>query len=143
MISRTLIGIAVFVAALVLAVTASAQPDESRYAKYDFQKLARGFDESLRSDVPGIVESTIYNLVEYKSYFPDREYSRFVRELNEIARNSQDSTIAYKATIAGMYLSYGSKVDDASVFTPYSHETAFRAVADQLARKFLLSQSTR
>jgi hypothetical protein len=141
--SRTLIGFAALAAALSLAVTASAQPDESRYAKYDFQKLGRGFDESLRSDVPGIVESTIYNLVEYKSYFPDREYSRFVRELNEIARNSPDSTIAYKATIAGMYLSYGSRVDDPTVFTPYNHETAFKVVADQLARKFLLSQSTR
>ncbi|HTY60360.1 MAG TPA: hypothetical protein VMF59_16170, partial [Bacteroidota bacterium] len=102
-----------------------------------------GFDASLRSDVPGIVESTIYNLVEYKSFFPEREYARFVRALGEIARNSADSTIAYKAMIAGMYLSYGSRVDDASVFTPYNHETAFKAVADQLAKKFLLSESTR
>ena len=141
--SRTLLGIAALAAALTLAVTASAQPDESRYAKYDAQKLMRGFDASLRSEVPGIVESTIYNLVEYKSFFPEREYARFVRALSEIARNSADSTIAYKAMIAGMYLAYGSRVDDASVFTPYNHETAFKAVADQLAKKFLLSESTR
>jgi hypothetical protein len=137
--TRTALGTAAF--ALLIAATAGAQPDEARYAKYDFQKLMKSFDSSLRSDIPGIVESTIYNLVEYKSYFPNREYTRAVQELNDIARNSPDSTIAYKAALAGMYLSYGSKVDDAAVFTPYDHESAFKTVSEQLAKKFLLSRS--
>ena len=149
--SRTVLGIAVIVVALSAAVTAHAQPDETRYAKYDFQKLMKAFDSSLRSDrdrlrkrsdVPGIVESTIYNLVEYKSFFPDREYSRLIQTLSDVARSSTDSTIAYKASLAGMYLSYGTRLNDASVFTPYNHETAFRGAADQLVRKFLLSRSS-
>ncbi len=140
--TRTLLGTAGLVIALSFAAAANAQPDESRYAKYDFQKLMKAFDASLRSDVPGIVESTIYNLVEYKNFFPEREYSRLVQVLNDLARNSPDSTIAYKATLAQMYLSYGSSVENVSVFTPYDHETAFKAVADQLAKKFLLSRSS-
>jgi hypothetical protein len=140
--SRTVLGIAAIVVALSVAVTAHAQPDEARYAKYDFQKLMRAFDSSLRSNIPGIVESTIYNLVEYKSFFPDREYSRLVQTLSDVARSSVDSTIAYKASLAGMYLSYGARLDDASVFTPYNHETAFKVAADQLVKKFLLSRSS-
>jgi hypothetical protein len=132
------------IAALVFALTAtaSAQPDESSYAKYDFHKLMKSFDASLRSDVPGIVESTIYNLVEYKSFFPNREYTRAIQTLNDIARNSTDSTIAYKAALAGMYLTYGSRVENVAVFTPYDHESAFKTVSDQLSKKFLLSRSS-
>jgi hypothetical protein len=139
--TRTALGSAALVLTLVFTAAASAQPDEVRYAKYDFQKLMKSFDSSLRSNIPGIVESTIYNLVEYKSYFPNREYARAVQELNDIARNNPDSTIAYKAALAGMYLTYGTKVDDAAVFTPYDHETAFKTVSEQLAKKFLLSRS--
>jgi hypothetical protein len=140
--SRTVLGIAAIFAVLAVAVTAHAQPDEARYARYDFQKLMKAFDSSLRSDVPGIVESTIYNLVEYKSFFPDREYSRLVQSLGDVARRSTDSTIAYKASLAGLYLSYGARLDDATVFTPYNHETVFKVAADQLEKKFLLSRSS-
>ncbi len=140
--SRTILGIAAIVIALTISARANAQPDESNYAKYDFHKLMKSFDASLRSDVPGIVESTIYNLVEYKSFFPNREYTRAIQTLNDIARSSTDSTIAYKAALAGMYLTYGSRVENVSVFTPYDHETAFKTVSEQLAKKFLLSRSS-
>lgn len=140
--TRAILGTAAIVVALSIAVTAQAQPDEARYAKYDFQKLMKAFDSSLRSNVPGIVESTIYNLVEYKSFFPEREYSRLVQTLSDVARSSADSTIAYKAGLAVMYLSYGTRLDDVTVFTPYNHETAFKVAADQLSKKFLLTRSS-
>ena len=140
--SRTILAAAALAIMLSVAATAGAQPDESRYARYDFQKLMKSFDSSLRSDVPGVVESTIYNLVEYKSFFPEREYARLVRSLQDVARTSQDSTIAYKAALAGMYLSYGSRIDDTSVFTPFDHETAFKTAAEQLEKKFLLSRAS-
>ena len=130
-------------AAFTTGSSARAQSDETaRYLRYDFNKLMNTFDESLRSDIPGIVESTIYNLVQYKSYFPDRDYSRFSRTLNDIARRGTDPTIAYKASLAGMYLAFGSRIEDKSVFSPYEHETAFEEVASQLTKKFLLSLSS-
>ena len=123
------------------ATAAHAQPDEARYVSYDFNKLMKAFDASLRSDIPGIVESTIYNLVEYKSFFPNREYAKLVRALDEITRSSADSTIAYKANVASMYLTYGTRLEDAGAFSPYNHETAFKLAAEQLVKKFLLSRS--
>lgn len=139
--TRIVLGAIILVTALTSVSAASGQSKEERYAKYDFNKLMNVFDGSLRSDIPGIVESTIYNLVEYKSYFPDRDYSRFVRELNDLSRSETDSTIAYKASLASMYLAYGSRIEDKSVFSPYEHETAFEQVADQLAKKFLVTRA--
>lgn len=131
----------VLVVGLSAALSAHAQPDESRYSKYDFGKLMKDFEISLKSDVPGVVESTIYNLVEYKSAFPDRDYSRQISALKKIARDHADSTLVYKANLAGMYLTYGTRIESASVFNPEYHETAFRVVAEQLVKKFLLSSS--
>ncbi|HUI09186.1 MAG TPA: hypothetical protein VL221_02600 [Bacteroidota bacterium] len=126
-------------AALSAGASVQAQPDEARYRSYDFDRLMRSFDASLRSDVPGVVESTIYNLVEYKSFFPNRQYGRLVESLDRVARSGADSTIAYKARLAGLYLAYGSPLSDVRVFTPYDHEGAFKLVSEQLERKFLIT----
>jgi hypothetical protein len=70
--SRTIFAFAALMIVLFAGVTAHAQPGDSRYARYDFQKLMKSFDASLRSDCPGIFESTIYNLalLAFRQYIP-------------------------------------------------------------------------
>jgi len=125
------------------AAPVHAQPDETRYGSYDFDRLMKSFDASLGSAIPGIVESTVYNLVEYKSFFPNRQYGRLVEVLDRVARNNADPTIAYKARLAALYLVYGAPLGDVTVFTPYDHEGAFKLVSQQLERKFLISSAGR
>jgi hypothetical protein len=129
------------IAVLSVAMVAHAQSELGRYSTSDCDRIMRVFDVSLHSQCPGVIESTIYNLVEFKNAYPDREYSRQVSALKKIARECDDATIAYKANLAGMYLTYGTRFADSSVFNPSNHETAFRFVDEQLARKFLLSRS--
>jgi len=140
---RTALGTMMLTAGLFAGTSVCAQPDEARYQSYDFDRLMKSFDVSLRSDIPGIVESTIYNIVEYKSFFPTRQYGRIEEALDRVARNSTDSTIAYKARLAALYLSYGSPLSDTAVFTPFDHEGAFKLVSQQLERKFLISSAGR
>lgn len=128
----------VFAAGAAQAQQASADPSspEVRYAgQYD--RLVKGMDINAHQDVPGIVESTIYNLVQCKSVFPDKDYARYVRYLQETAARQSDAALIYKATLASMYLRYGSPIRDGSVFDPSDHEKAFKAVADQLATTLL------
>lgn len=117
-------------------LAAQSPPPEVRYAVH-FDRMMSAFEMATRSDVPGIIECTIYNLVQCKSVFPNREYSRFVRWLDETSARSSDATIAYKATLARMYLRYGSPINDPSVFDAGDHEKAFKTVAAQLAAKLL------
>jgi hypothetical protein len=112
------------------------QPPEVRYAG-QFDRLMKGMDFNAHRDIPGIVESTIYNLVQCKSVFPDKEYARYVRWLDETAARHNDAVIVYKATLASIYLRYGSPIRDASVFDPNDHEKAFKTIAAQLATKLL------
>jgi hypothetical protein len=116
--------------------TAKPQQAEVHYAA-QFDRLMRGLEMAKRSDVPGVIESTIYNLVQCKSMFPNREYSRHIRWLDEMSTRSGDATIAYKAGLASMYLRYGSPISDPWIFDPVDHEKAFKTVAAQLAAKLL------
>ncbi|MBK7256931.1 MAG: hypothetical protein IPI01_03775 [Ignavibacteriae bacterium] len=52
-------------------------------------------------------------------------------------RASPDAAIAYKATLASIYLRYGSPINDPSAFDPNDHEKAFKTIAEQLAAKLL------
>ena len=136
---RSILGFMVLFAGIAgqaQELAAQPRPPEVRYAAL-FDQLLRGFEMATRSDVPGIIESTIYNLVQCKSVFPNREYSHFVRWLDETSAGSGDATIAYKATLASIYLRYGSPLNDPSVFDPGDHEKAFKTVAAQLAAKLL------
>jgi hypothetical protein len=132
----------VFAAGATMAQDAAAQiqSPEGRYAG-QFDRLMKRMDVDAHRDIPGIVESTIYNLVQCKSVFPDKGYARFVRWLDETAATYPDAAIAYKATIASLYLRYGSPITDASVFDPNDHEKAFKTIAAQLATKLLATNT--
>ena len=123
-------------AALAQEGSAGSQSPEVRYAG-QFNRLMKSMDIDSHMDIPGIVESTIYNLVQCKSVFPDAEYTRFVRWLDKTAAGNPDAAIAYKATLASIYLRYGSPINDPSAFDPNDHEKAFKTIAEQLAAKLL------
>jgi hypothetical protein len=138
--STTVRASSVFALVLALVSIAGAQTPEKSNANTSFPTLLKSFQLSLKSDVPGIVESTIYNLVQCKSVFPDRDYSKFNRTLDEIAGRTDDAKIAYKATLAKLYLMYGAQFQDPTVFDYTDHEKAFQQVADQLATNLLVSR---
>ena len=93
-------------AILIFAFSAASQTNELEGRKFNHQRNFKVFESSLQSDIPGIVESTIYTVVEYKNRFPDLNYSRLGNELDEVARDNKDVAISYKARLASMYLTY-------------------------------------
>ena len=131
-----------FVFGLVLFVTlftviSSAKDNRNRDAAY-YQKLIRIFPESLNSNIPGIVESTIYNIVVLKKYYPSGDYDHIIDMLNRISDQYPEPSIRYKAHLASMYLSMSNivvhplmKVED--------HGYIFKQIADQLENKLLVS----
>ncbi len=93
--------------------------------------------KSLDSKIPGIVESTIYNLIEIKKYYPSGDYSDVVEKLNDIAQNYPDKTIRAKAYLAGIYLSSRDLLDVNPVENYSSHDYIFKQIAEQLENKLV------
>lgn len=68
-----------------------------------FNKLERGLVFGFGSDVTGVVESSIYNAINYKVVYPDFESSQVTSLLNDIAVNNENHSVRYKAFLALKY----------------------------------------
>ena len=91
----------------------------------------------MQSEIPGIVESTIYTMVLYKNLFPDLDYSPLQKGLDEVARENSDVSISYKARLASTYLTYSANIRITPVSSAPDHEYLFRQIAEQLEQKLL------
>jgi hypothetical protein len=129
------------VLALSLATSAFGQ-SWSAPTIHDHQKLMHILKSSLKSDIHGVVESTIFTTIQYKSYYPNLDFSGLIAALDDLSQASSDSSISFKAHLATMYLRYGDSLDDRTVFDLDTHENAFQLASEQLTKKFLFSHST-
>ncbi len=124
-------------AILIFAFTASAQTAEPEGRTFNHQRNFKEFDYSLQSEIPGIVESTIYTVVLYKNRFPDLNYSALQSALDQVARGSKDVAISYKARLASTYLNYSANINITPASPASDHEYLFRQIAEQLEQKLL------
>lgn len=92
------------------------------------------------SSLNSIVESTIFNLIEIKKYYPSGNYTDIIEELNEIAQTYPDTTIRIKAYLATIYLSSSNIIDVQPMENYYEHDYLFRQIAQQLENKLLVSK---
>jgi methyltransferase-like protein len=125
------------VATLALAATAFAQPgDVDRHKR--FQALTmENFRSSLTSDIQGVVEWTILDVVVYKKYYPDLDYDRIIPRLNHLAEASKVPMVSYKAYLASMYLSHGDKIALEVPSGIENEENVFKQIAEQLEKNLL------
>jgi hypothetical protein len=124
---------------LVFSIRIDAQPNYNGKQRPDIEKSLQIFTTSLKSDIPGIVESTIYNVVVFKKYFPEKDYARIANILNSVARENEDPSIRYKAYLAEMYLNSATKVDIKPESSVQDHEYIFIQIADQLEKNLLVA----
>lgn len=74
-----------------------------------FEKLEKSAVFGLSSNVRGIVESTLYNIVDYKVQYPAFESEEMIQKVSEIAVEGDNHSLRYKAYLA---LSYYQNQDD-------------------------------
>lgn len=74
-----------------------------------FKKLEKGLVYGFGSDVTGVVESSIYNAINYKVVYPDFESTKVTNLLNDIALNNEIHSVRYKAFLALKYYSNPSE----------------------------------
>jgi len=129
------------VAALAITINASAQTPavSAQQQKARQEKVIQNFRTSLKSDYTGIVEGTIYNIVVYKKYYPELDYSSVLTMLHQSSQENEDASLRFKAHLAAMYLSTDSGIEITPVSRPSDHEYIFRQIAEQLEKKLLVT----
>ncbi|MGK9477127.1 hypothetical protein [Melioribacter sp. OK-6-Me] len=94
--------------AAVLLVTFLATNIFAQQPEYKklIEKVNERFLYNLNVEHSGIVESSIFNIMEVKSKFPNEDYSRLVRKLYELALEGNTPSIRYKAQLASLYFNF-------------------------------------
>jgi hypothetical protein len=126
---------------LVMTVTAWAQPIQIEGKVLPHERNLTAFATSLQNDIPGIVEGSIYNVVLYKKYYPELDYSKIAGILNEVMLENKAASIRYKAQLAAMYLSQASSIEIVPMHGMETHEYIFKQIAQELEKKLLVSNN--
>ncbi|MFO7446595.1 MAG: hypothetical protein R6W90_09520 [Ignavibacteriaceae bacterium] len=134
------IFLTIIYALVVFSVGIYAQGSSNVHKKDIVQRAFKVFPPSLESQYPGIVESTIYNVILLKKYYPTENYSLFVNKLNDIAEESNDPALRYKAHLASIYLNFSERFDIEPKQQVYDREYLFKQISDQLGNSLAASK---
>jgi len=96
---------------------------------------------SLHHDIDGVVEATIYNSLFLTKFYPDAQIGKVLTALNDVAINSNNPVIRYKAQLAVLYLTnYGN--EDLQ-FENYKGNPSqlFRKISEKLEKNLLAAQN--
>ena len=89
-----------FIFCLIITTSASFAQSSDKSVDRDLSTYLT----NLNSTIPGVVESTIENVMVSKAYYPEKDYSQFIQKLDELNIGNGPKTIRVKAFIAANYL---------------------------------------
>ena len=82
-----------------------------------FDRFEKGLLVNLNSEVRGIVESALFNAVNYKVAYPEFDSERVEDELYEVAVNGDNHMLRYKAYLALAYYKNQDQFDSPETLT--------------------------
>ena len=126
-----------FVTAIIFSVSSYAQGSEYTPKETILKKAYEVCPQSLNSDVSGIVEASIYNVILLKKYYPSADYSSIADKLNKIAEKNTDPSIRFKAHLASIYLSFNEIINVQPKFI-FDHEYIYKQITDQLENNLVV-----
>ncbi|MCW8850998.1 MAG: hypothetical protein OQJ81_13560 [Melioribacteraceae bacterium] len=96
---------------------------------------------SLMSDNQGVLESAIFVSLQFKSKFPEMNADKMVKALAELATNSDNARISYKAQLAILYFKNKAWFDKIEVKSIHDEQKIFEEIAETLSNSLLASNN--
>lgn len=135
----SLLSLLVLSALLLVPVNSNYAKDNKTSNISVVEKSSKWFPQCLKSKYTGVVESTIYNIVLLKKYYPEVDFSRYVSALKNIADKHSDAAVRYKAHLAVMYLGFSDIINIAPASSFDTHDYIFDQISEQLNNKLLVN----
>lgn len=103
-----------------LFITTSASFAQSSDKSVD--RAVKAYLTSLNSSNPGVVESTIENVMVLKVYHPEKDMSQIIQKLDELNLGNDSKIIRVKAFIAANYLKNPHYITDNFSTYPWQYK---------------------
>jgi hypothetical protein len=125
------------IAMLAFGAVALAGPNDTTMPSRIVHLSMKNFRHSLKSDIPGVVEGTISDVVVFKKLYPNLDFDGIVDRLNEVAETSKVPVISYKAHLASIYLAYPARFEIFPNGNLEQQDDVFRQIANQLQKQLV------
>lgn len=127
----------VLFAVMVMATTNSMAQRPENFSEL----VTKNIVESLKHDIEGVVEASIYNSIFLTKYYPEAKIDRVLNQLNKVVVNSSNPVLRYKAQLAVLYIS--NYTDDELNMDNYKEDQTelFRVISEKLQDTFLVSSN--
>ena len=129
--------VTLFTAVIILSFNSYGQEDEYTPKESVLKKAYEVCPVSLNSNIQGIVEASIYNVILLRKYYPSANYSDIIDKLNEIAEKNIDPSIRFKAHLASIYLNFYDIIDIRPKFD-FDHEYIYKQITGQLENNLVV-----
>ena len=116
---------------LSTATFAKVKPADSRFVEQ--------IQTALKSDNPGVVESSIYVSLMAKNMFPEFNYNKVLNELSDLAADGNSAVIKYKAQLAAIYFKYPALFTDIEFKPTETPDKYFKMISNKLVDNSLVS----
>ncbi|MFA6456488.1 MAG: hypothetical protein WCW40_06660 [Bacteroidota bacterium] len=127
----------------IFTVTGAAQIQEVKYETAKMQHIVdKTIIPSLRSDIQGIVEGSIYNIILSKRYFSGLDFTNATEKLKRVVSEHSSPSIRYKAHLALIYLSNADSITITPISKAGSYDYLFRQISEEVSSKMLGNNGT-
>ncbi len=123
---------------VAFATIGLAGPNDSAEQSRIVNLSMKNFRQSLKSDIPGVVEGIMSDVVVFKKLYPNLDFDGIVDRLNEVAETSKVPVISYKAHLASIYLMHPAQFEIiVPNGNPERQDDVFRQLANQLQNQLV------
>lgn len=127
------------IAVFAFSAIAAARPDDTTTRNRIVNLSMQNFRQSLKSDIPGVVEGTILDVVVFKKFYPNLDFDGIADRVNDVAESSKVPVISYKAHLASIYLAHPAQFEIVPNTDPEKQDDVFTQIANQLQKQLTAS----
>lgn len=125
---KTSIKTFIFITLVFLSSTVFAQT--TKQEKVDI--IIENCINSLSHNNQGVIESAIFVSIQFKNKYPKADDNKFIKLLNEIARNSENPRISYKAQLAKLYFENTNLFNKIEVKSVNEEREVYKKISEKL-----------
>ncbi|MBK8944668.1 MAG: hypothetical protein IPM32_05270 [Ignavibacteriae bacterium] len=131
---KTIKNVVIFSLVVLFTLNLNAQTKEK-----SIDDLTEIVYTNLKSKSEGIVESSIFVSMQFKSKYPNIKNRIIVNALNDLATNSNNAIISYKAQLAKIYFENTELFKDIQIKSIYDDQKVYEQISDKLNSVVLAS----
>ena len=119
------------------AVTLNTTAQEYKVTENFLHRAEENFINTMDSDINSLVESAIFNMIIFKSKYPEWNYKDIQNKLNKLAVDGNSLQIRYKAQLVSMFISNPEMFQNIEVIDKDNPAKYFRLISDKLQNEIV------